>query len=338
MILKRMVLVSSMILNPISAGPVHSFIKVPEAACEKLIKTGNTTYLAVYMYALSLYYQGKTDISNGYIADCLHLNIMDVVNAFLFCASEGLVVVHNFTSVADAEFDVEFCFDLSPKQARTDFRPHYRSGEIGKRIEENAKLSQTYKIVSGILGKTLSTSDIELLYSMHDYYGLTPEVIVVLVEYYVSKGKTTMRQMEKEAQKWSENGISTVAKANRFIKKREELLSFAGKVRRVIGANERKLTTKELEYINKWHTQLGVQIEDIQKAYEITVENTGKVAFGYMNKILETRKTERDTGVKQTPKPIKQSGTKQTSRYDYDEIMRKTFFNVTQKGGETNGL
>ena len=333
-----MVLVSGMILNPISEGPAHSFIKVPEAACEKLIKTGNTTYLAVYMYALSLYYRGKTDISNGYLADCLHLNIMDVVNAFLYCASEGLVVVHNFTSVGDAEFDVEFCFEPAKVPARADFRPHYRSGEIGKRIEENAKLAQTYKIVSGILGKTLSTSDIELLYSMHDYYGFTPEVIVVLVEYYVSKGKTTMRQLEKEAQKWSEHGIDTVAKANRFIKKREELLSFAGKVRRIIGANERKLTTKELEYINKWHTQMGMQLEDIQEAYEITVENTGKVAFGYMNKILETKKAERESGIKQTPKPLKKPDGKKTSRYDYDEIMRNTFFNVTKKGGETDGL
>ncbi len=333
-----MVLVSGMILNPISEGPAHSFIKVPEAACEKLIKTGNTTYLAVYMYALSLYYRGKTDISNGYLADCLHLNIMDVVNAFLYCASEGLVVVHNFTSVGDAEFDVEFCFEPAKVPARADFRPHYRSGEIGKRIEENAKLAQTYKIVSGILGKTLSTSDIELLYSMHDYYGFTPEVIVVLVEYYASKGKTTMRQLEKEAQKWSEHGIDTVAKANRFIKKREELLSFAGKVRRIIGANERKLTTKELEYINKWHTQMGMQLEDIQAAYEITVENTGKVAFGYMNKILETKKAERESGIKQPPKPLKKTDGKKTSRYDYDEIMRNTFFNVTKKGGETDGL
>ncbi len=331
--IKRMVLVRDMILNPISAGPAHNFIKVPEAACEKLIKTGNTTYLAVYMYALNQYYQGKTDITNGYLADCLHINILDVVNAFLYCASEGLVVVHNFTSVSDGEFDVEFCFDIAPKAARADFRPHYKSGEIGKRIEENAKLAQTYRIVSGILGKTLSTSDIELLYSMHDYYGLTPEVIVVLVEYYISKGKTTMRQMEREAQKWSENGIDTVAKANRFIKNREELLSFAGQVRRIIGANERKLTTRELTYIQKWKTELAASLEDIHNAYEITVENTGKVAFGYMNKILETKKMEREAGKNSADRTFKKPAEQKKSRYDYDEIMRKTFLNVTRKGG-----
>lgn len=326
-----------MILNPISSGPEKGFIKVPEAACEKLIRTGNTVYLAVYMYALGQYYKGKTDISNGFIADCLHINVIDVVNAFLFCASEGLVTIHNFTSVADAEFDVEFCFNVPCETEQADFKPHYRSGEIGKRIEENSKLSQTYKIVSGILGKTLSSTDIELLYSMYDYYGLTPEVIVVLVEYFSSKGKTTMRQMEREAQKWSENGIDTVAKANRFIQKREQLLSFAGTVRRIIGANERKLTTRELEYINKWQEDFHMQAEDIKKAYEIAVENTGKVAFGYMNKILESWHRERESGVKE-PKPQSKPAAAKKSRYNYEEIERKTFLNVTRKGGEKNGL
>lgn len=328
-----------MILNSISQGPEEGYIRVPEAACDKLIQTGNTVYLAVYMFALGQFYRGKTDISNGYIADCLHIPVMDVVNAFLFCASEGLLKVHNFTSVSDGEFDIEFFFDVKHKPKK-DFRPHYKGAEIGKRIEENSKLAQTYKIVSGILGKNLSSSDIELLYSMHDYYGLSPEVIVVMVEYFAGKGKTTMRALEKEAQKWSERGIETVGQANTYIKNREALLSFAGKVRHIIGANERKLTTKELEYISRWQTDLKATPEDIREAYEITVEHTGKVAFSYMNRILENRKTEPKTGAK--PKPIKPDGktpTSSGSRYDFAAIERKAFLNVTKKDGdETNGI
>ncbi len=327
-----------MILNPISEGPSEQYIKVPDAAVRALLKTGNTVYLAVYMFALNEYYKGKTNISNGFIADSLHLNIIDVVNAFLFCASEGLVAVHNFTTVADAEFDIEFCFDIKENKKQTYFKPHYQNGEIAKQMKENSKLAQTYKIVSGILGKTLSSTDIELLYSMYDYYGLPAEVIVVMVEYFASKEKTTMRKLEREAQKWSQYGIDTVTKANRFIKKREALLSFAGSVRRIIGANERKLTTKELEYINKWQNELSMELNDIKDAYEITVENTGKVAFGYMNKILESRYTERLTGVKSKPASYGTTKPKKQSRYDYAEIERKTFLNVTRKGGGSNGI
>ena len=107
-----------------------------------------------------------------------------------------------------------------------------------------------------------------------------------------------MRALEKEAQKWSERGIDTVTKVNNYIKKREAFLSFAGSVRRIVGANERKLTTKELEYISKWKDDLKVSLEDIRAAYETTVENTGKVAFSYMNRVLENRVEEQKTGRK----------------------------------------
>ncbi|MBQ7792763.1 MAG: DnaD domain protein [Clostridia bacterium] len=326
-----------MILNPISQGPEDCYIRVPEAAVDKLIQTGNTAYLAVYMFALSEYYRGKTDISNGFIADSLHMNVMDVVNAFLFCASEGLLTVHNFTSVADAEFDITFCFEPTAR-AKKDFRPHYKGNEIGKRIAENSKLAQTYKIVSGILGKTLSSSDIELLYSMYDYYGLPPEVIAVMVEYFAGKGKTTMRKLEREAQKWSEHGVDSVEKAKIHIKNREELLGYAGTVRRIIGANERKLTAKELDFINKWHKDIKATPEEIREAYEITVENTGKVAFSYMNKILENKRSQRNSGAKTggVPAPINPHAPE--SRYDYQEIQRLAFLKLNRESGEENGV
>ncbi len=319
-----------MIVNDISHGPDNDYIRVPEVACDKLIRSGNSVYLAVYMFAVSQFYKGKTDITNGFIADSLHINIIDVVNAFLYCSSEGLVKIHNFVSVADAEFDVEICFDVSSNTRLSDFKPSYRTSEISKKIAEDGKLSQMYKIVSGILGKTLSSADIETLYSMHDYYRLSAEVIVVMIEYFVSRGVTTMRKFEKEAQKWSENGVDTVYKAKKYIKKREEFLSFAGVVKRIVGANERKLTTKELEFVAKWQADLSATHEQIKEAYEITIDKTGKLSFSYMNKVLEgivsgerTAKSKKDVA--------------KESRYDYSKLERKAFLNIS-KGGVKNGV
>ena len=142
-----------------------------------------------------------------------------------------------------------------------------------------------------------------------------------------------MRALEREAQKWSENGIDSLAKAKKHIKKREELLAFAGQVKRIIGANERKLTTKELEFINKWQTEEKFSLEDIKKAYEITVENTGKCAFGYMNKVLENMKAQASLGAKP------QNGKKTPdSRYNYTEFERRAFLNVAKKGSGESGV
>ncbi len=321
-----------MIINPISAGPDSDFIRVPEAACDKLIQSGKSVYLSVYMFALSQFYKGKTDITNGFIADALHINIIDVVNAFLYCSSQGLVKIHNFLSVEDAEFDVELCFDVKSKVNLSDFKPQYKTGEISKRIAADGKLSQMYKIVSTILGKNLSSADIEVLYSMHDYYRLPPEVIVVMIEYFASRGVITMRKLEKEAQKWSESGVDTVAKAKRHIKKREEFLSYAGTVKRIVGAIERKLTTKELEFIGRWQQELKATPEAVKEAYEITINNTGKLSFNYMNKVIEAKANE-----KSKPAPVKKETAKK-SRYDFSELERKAFMKVTGEGGVKNGV
>lgn len=313
-----------MIINPISRGPETDYIRIPQVACDKLIQSGKSTYLAVYMFTLSQYYNGKTDITNGLIADALHINIIDVVNAFLYCSSQGLIKIHNFVDVTDSEFDIEFCFNLCGKVALSDFKPHYHGAEISKKIAEDGKLSQMYKIVSTTLGKNLSSADIEILYSLHDYYGMSPEVIAVMIDYLVSRNITTMRKIEKEAQKWVENGVDSVAKAKRHIKKREELLSYANTVKRIVGAIERKLTTKELEFINKWQTEFKSTPEQIKEAYEKTVDATGKVSFNYMNKILESNNGKTSVAPK--------NDASKKSRYNYSELERRAFKKVTEGG------
>ena len=206
----------------------------------------------LYICCAVQFYKGRTDISNGFIADCLHINVIDVVNAFLFCASEGLVAIQNFTSVGDGEFDVEFCFDVPCGAKQSDFKPHYKSGEIGKRMEETKRWRKPTKLSAAFWAKPFR------LLTLNCYIPCTTITashrrLLWLWWNILRRGQNHHAQAgSARGSKWSENGIDSVAKANLFIKKREQLLSFAGTVRRIIGANERKLTTKELEYIDRW--------------------------------------------------------------------------------------
>ena len=304
---------------------------VPNVVANNLIAEGRPVYAAVYLYALCQYNSGNVNISNQYIAEALKISVIDVVNAFLFFNSKGLLKIHNFKSVDDSEFDVEFIGtgDYDKKLA-CDYKPSYKREEIARNLNDNPRLSGMYKMVSQILGKTLSTSDIELLYSFHDFYALPVEVIVVLIEYFVSKGKRSMRFMEKEVAKWANAGVDSVRKAKNYIKKREDFLSYAGRVKSVCGIAERKLTEREVTFINGWQNEYKSTEEDIKKAYEITVDKTGKLAFAYMDAILKSMAT----GAKEAPKEQKKVlPQKQNSRYNFDELQRKAFENINKKTG-----
>ena len=306
-------------------GAGQSFY-VPTAAVE-YVPECSAVYLMVYIYAIRQAQMKERDISNEMIAAALNINIIDVVNAFLFFSSKGLVKIHNFTSVADAEFDVEFLFPQKQDRAKTDYRPSYKPSEISRHMENNPKVSQMYKIVSGMLGKNLSSADTELLYSLYDFYRLPIEVILVLVEGCVAKGKKSMRYIEKEAQRWSAAGVDSVKAARAQIKKREEFLSYANQVRAALGIGDRRLSARELEYMNKWQNELGMSVQMVQRAYEITVNQTGKLTFAYLNKILESWHGE---GI-HAPAEIsrdKKTAEKASGRYDFEYFEKKARENL----------
>lgn len=304
---------------------------VPNIVANNLIQECRPVYIAVYLYALCQYNSGNCNISNLHIAEALKINPIDVVNAFLFFNSKGLLKVHNFKSVDDAEFDIEFIGtgDYNKKTVSA-FRPSYKTEEIARNLNDNPRLSGMYKMVSQILGKTLSTSDIELLYSFHDFYALPIEVIIVLIEYFVSKGKRSLKYLEKEVAKWANAGVDSVRKAKNFIKKREDFLSYAYRVRSVCGISERKLTERELTFINRWQNEYKSTEEDVKKAFEITVDKTGKIAFAYMDAILKSMAS----GIQDTKKTQQRTlQTKTNPRYNFEELQRRAFENINKKSG-----
>lgn len=320
---------------PVSAG----CLPVPDAVADMLAEGVPSTYLAVYIYTLRQFMRRNLSVTNDAIAQALKITTMDVVNAFLFYSSRGYVKIHGFTSVDDIDFDIEFCFDVQGGKTPLPFKPSYKASEISRRLKENPRMSQMYKMVSQILGKTLSSADTELLYSFHDYYGLPVEVIIVMIEYYASKGKTTMKYIEKEAGKWASAGVDSVAKAKQYIKKRDDFLSYAGRVRTLIGINERRLTCRELDFINKWQNELCMPLDMVKAAYEKTVNQTGRASFAYMNKILESWAKENCKSPEGISK-IKNSSCKKDSRYDFDALQKQALNVVKQTAErkEANGI
>lgn len=323
-----------MIIESKIRGDHNGYIALPVRAAELLTEAGCPTYLSVYVFALYQHEKGNLNITNGYIADALKISKIDVVNAFLFYSSQGLIKIHNFTSVDDGDFDIEFCFSESCSKTALPFKPSYKCSEISRRLQDNPKMCQMYKMVGQILGKTLSSADTELLYSFHDYYGLPIEVILVLIEYYVSKGKHSMKYIEKEAGKWASAGIDSIQKAKAYIDKREEFLSYTSRVRTALGIQERRLTTRELGYIHNWQSECKMSLDMVKQAYELTVNQTGKLSFAYMNKIIESWAkggiyVPQDIGKQKKPE-AKQP---KNSRYNFADLQRQALETVNFPDG-----
>ena len=163
----------------------------------------------------------------------------------------------------------------------------YKMGDITEAIERDNNLNFLYKQAQILLGKTLSSTDVQILYSFYDYYGFPAEVAVMMLTYATTKEKRNMRYIEKIAIDWAEKEILTVDDAENHIKRLEQRAKRENKIRQALGIFDRKLTETEERFISAWANELKVPSELVPIAYERTINATGKLSCAYMDKIFK---------------------------------------------------
>ena len=165
-------------------------------------------------------------------------------------------------------------------------RPTYTSKQLAE-AASGGGFRELVEWASNRLGKTFNTSDLSTLYSFSDYLCLPDDVIMLGIEHCVSEGKASLRYVEKLLIDFADREINTYQKAEEYILKRTNYLSFEGKMRAMMGLGQRALTSKEKAMLSAWQEWQSSE-ELIRLAYEKTVEKTGRVSMSYMHKILES--------------------------------------------------
>ncbi len=246
----------------------------------------NPTYVKVYIYALRLSFDNHVQFSLEKIAESLQILESDVVNALEYWDTQGVV---KFLK-KDDNYTLEFC-DMTQKDVQkskeTPFtKPVYTSREINATIKSDSELAQMYKVAESIFGRPLSPSEVKTLYGFYDYLSLPTDVILVIVEYCTSMEKTSIRYMEKVAINWSESGITTFDAAQTHLNALKEQNEILGEIKKILQISGRKFTDSEMKYITDWLDNLKASLEQIKEAYDITILNTTKLSYQYMNKVL----------------------------------------------------
>ena len=136
-----------------------------------------------------------------------------------------------------------------------------------------------------MMGKLFTSADLDALIALYSFYALTPHYIITVVSYCISIGRSSMAYAEKVAASWIGEGIDDEG-VDRHLDTLAQRRSNEGRVRSAFGISDRSLTPREREYIATWFDTYQFDLPLIEYAYEITVERTGKLAFGYLNKIL----------------------------------------------------
>ena len=163
--------------------------------------------------------------------------------------------------------------------------PTYSESEAAAVLEKSDDLPCVIDMCQQIVGKIMTPAEISIVVGLYDHLRLEGEYIVNLFGYCRKLGKTSVRYIEKTALSLSDEGIDTVTALNEYIKRRESLSEKMTQLCSKMGIGGRALSTKEKKTFEEWITSYDYDL--IEKAYDITVDNTGKNALPYMNKVLQ---------------------------------------------------
>lgn len=306
----------------LNLGEWNDIFAVPKSVVNKYIKLAKEDYIKVLLVILAN--AGKS-VSENEISELCGVSQVNVKDAILFWCE------HNIIDLSENEitpFKSESCFAEAVTNEQADIKPIDKilkkdEGiseisvsenvkiktrapitlslyEVSERINSADELKWAVSQIEKLFSKLLTQSEISVIVFLYDYAGLSADIIIMIAEYCASIDKANMRFVEKTAYSWIDKGIDTHQKIENHITELITEKNNEALIKSAFGIWDRNLTTKQKEYLPVWLEKWGFSVEMIKLAYEMCIDNTGKLAFPYINKILNSWY---EKGIK-TPKDV----------------------------------
>ena len=311
---------------PLSADFVDYFM--PKARGE---------YVKVYIMVLRYTQMGEDGVTTAFLAEILGLLETDVLKALEYWDKVGLISLNTIDGHGNMSIEIKEGQALIntklDQRSQTPFEAQIKPEEpIVEQRDENISDPMLSEI-SMLMGRPLSSSDAEKFLYFKEKYKFPEEVIILLVQQCVSKGKTSMRYIETVAINWESQGIKTTELAQKNIKNHEDRWMNFRKVLTYLGMNDKDIPKPQEDLLDKWFYTFEFTTGMILKACDISFSTLGKVELGYINGILRSWhkdgiKTLKDIEDSEK-KPRKTKSKKPQSKdftereYDYDDLERK---------------
>lgn len=252
----------------------------------------NGEFVKVYLFLLRHQNDTSFRLTVSNIADCLNNTENDILRAFRYWESEGLLTLVKDSSnrIQAIELTPFHKKTLSGKMRVSPMAPPEALPE--KPLEKKtAPRSSTSKkelksvlfIAEQYLNKTLTLTDIDAITYFYEHLHMSVDLIEYLIESCVEAGHKSMHYIQKVALSWAESGITTKEQAR---KQSSIYHKNCYTVLKAFGIKNRGPALSELAFIEKWTEEWGFSLDIIVEACNRTITATHQPSFEYTDTIL----------------------------------------------------
>lgn len=275
----------------VNSERLGSAFSVPNEIVDKHLRIAGGEQIKLLLLILR---KGADKLDENKIAKALKCDVSDVEDYLQYWINSGILLEgEEASSPAKAQPEKyvppQKKEETVQKKETAVSQPEYSrpsSSEIAVRLDESKELRALFNEIQQKLGKTVGYDGQCTFLLLYDRFGLSADVIYMLVEYCVSAGKTGYSYIESVGKSWSEQEIDSIEKAAEKINALNSVDKFWKKFVIDTGIKNPKPTLKQAQSIENWIKMLNMSYDMIMKAYDVTVENTGKISFSYMGKVL----------------------------------------------------
>lgn len=325
----------------LNLGAWRKIFAVPECVAENHLKIASGTQIKVLLYMLA---HPELGHRAELIAETVGVSREDVDDALLYWVNADILsndgmeyypsdkpAENTAASVSTSGEKVQPLRESAPlntpeARALLNSETHFPPKAIASAINGDNAVKCLFGMYEKLAGRPPKHSEQQTLMVLVEEIGLPCEVTMMLVEYCFNIEKATPAYMKAVAMDWCENGITDITSAEERIKLLQSRYTAEKKLQKKFGMTS-AFSSKQKQTIAEW-TDLGLSEELIGAAYDITLDNTGKLSFSYMDKILRSWLNDGITDPSQAAKPKKPSaggsGNADAPSYDLDEASRRT--------------
>ncbi len=272
----------------INMGMWSSVFAVPTKITDKYMKDANELQIKVILWALRYSQQG---LNISEMSQKLNFTEEKIIGALEYWKNLGLISsgdsgIVNYKAGNENSIK-ENDLALNKRDLRHVRYQKPNSLYIANRMQTSKEIDFMMQEAQVILGRPLSNGDSAVLLMLHDNDGLPVDVVLMLLQYAVSVGKTGMKYIEKIGINWSNEGIDNLEKAEKKIISLNKINMAWKKFESIIGIEHRAPTSREEETVIRWMEDWNYNDELIKEAYERCVNANGKYVLRYMDSIIK---------------------------------------------------
>lgn len=255
----------------------NKFTFVSNVFIDKYMAKARGEYVKIYLLGLKYMTSGEFGASSSIIASKLNLLESDILNAWNYWHEVGVIKLIPMDN--NGNYTIEF-LDLTADE---------ENNEINLLEElDNTSIKEMLQDIEKFLGRPLSSKEMTMYLSWQKDFNFSPELILLLIQYCVSKGKTDYRYIEKIAIAWHDKNIRNIEDAQGFIKQHEDKWIKIKKILTYLGIQNNEVMKPQEDLITKWINTYKFPLEIIYRACDICFQRINKADFKYIDGILNS--------------------------------------------------